>query len=125
MTMCTAKKLQKSDSTKYEQKTDKDIYITDCTCKSVTLTLVLRVARCVNQVSTRKSYCRGNQLLTLQCAHSRTDSGALVATEQQLVARTVAHFRIWLLTALHLHSVPTHIYLFRHLQQQSPQHEYN
>ena len=124
MTICSAKKLKKSDFTEYKKKIDKGMR-TDCTCKSVTLTLVLHVARYFNQVSTRRSYSRGNQLLTLQCAHSRTNSGALVATKQQLGARTLAHFTIRPLTALHLHSVPTHIYLFQHLQQQSPQHKYN
>jgi hypothetical protein len=96
---------------------------TACTYKSVTLTLVLHVAGYINRVSTRGSHCRGNQLLTLLCAHSRTNSGALVATVQQPVARTLAHFTIWLLIALHLHSVPTCIYLLQHLQQQS-QHIY-
>ena len=98
---------------------------TACTYKSVTLTLVLHVAGYINRVSTRRSHCRGNQLLTLLCAHSRTNSGAFVTTVQQPVARTLAHCRIWLLTALHLHSVPTCIYLLQHLQQQSQQHIYN
>ena len=123
MTLCTAKKLQKCDFTEYEQKRDNGMR-TACTCKSVTLTLVLHVARYISQVSTRRSYCRGNQLLTLLCAHSRTNSSALVATAQQPVARTLAHCRIRLLTALHLHSVPTCIYLLQHLQQQSQQHIY-
>ena len=92
---------------------------TDCTYKSVTLTLVPQVAGYVSQVSTRRPYCTANQLLTFLGAHSRTNSGALVATWQQFVARTPAHWRTGLLTALHLHKVSTHIYLFQHLRQQS------
>lgn len=92
---------------------------TDRTYKSATLTLVPQVAGYVSQVSTRRSHCTANQLLTLLGAQSRTNSGALVATWQQFVARALAHPRIRLLAALHLHKVPTHIYLFRHLRQQS------
>jgi len=85
------------------------------TYKSVTLTLVLHVAWYIKQVSTRGSHCTGDQLLTLRCAQSRTNSSALVATVEQPVAKTVAHCRIWLLTAFHLHSMPTCIYLLQHL----------
>ena len=123
MTLCTAKKLKICDFTEHEWKRDKGMRTT-CTYKSVTLTLVLLVARYIKQVSTRGSYCTGNQLLTPQYAQIRTSSSALVATAQPPVARTLAHYRIWLLTALHLHSVPTCIYLLQHLQQQSQQHIY-
>jgi len=51
--------LKNLSSTKYEQKRE-----------SVTLTLVLLVARYINQVSTRGSHCAGNQLLAQLDAHT-------------------------------------------------------
>jgi hypothetical protein len=94
--------------------------MTDHTLQSVILTLVLLVAGYMHQVSACRSYCTGNQLLTLHSAHSRTQCGALVATLQKLVTRTPAQFRIRFLTALHIKKVPTLIYLFNHLKHKSP-----